>query len=116
MEMLFGLLMALSFTGALSVAESGREELRDMFIAALGCNLAWGFVDGVMYLIRTVVDRGRSLTLMRSVRGAADPQAGRARGRELAVAGRRRPGLADRDRGHPRPHRRAARACRRGPA
>ena len=78
MEMLFGLLMALSFTGALSVAESGREELREMFIAALGCNLAWGFVDGVMYLIRTVVDRGRSLTLMRSVREAADAPAGRA--------------------------------------
>ena len=78
MELLFGLLMALSFTGAVSVAESGREELRDMFIAALGCNLAWGFVDGVMYLIRTVVDRGRSMTLMRSVREAADAQAGRA--------------------------------------
>jgi hypothetical protein len=78
MELLFGLLMALSFTGALSVAEAGREDLRDMFIAALGCNLAWGFVDGIMYLIRTVVDRGRSLTLMRSVREAADPQAGRA--------------------------------------
>jgi len=78
MEMLFGLLMALSFTGAVSVAESGREELREMFIAALGCNLAWGFVDGVMYLIRTAVDRGRSLTLLRAVRDAADPQAGRA--------------------------------------
>ena len=78
MEMLFGLLMALSFTGALSVAESGREELRDMYIAALGCNLAWGFVDGVMYLIRTVVDRNRSLTLMRAVRGASDAEAGRA--------------------------------------
>jgi hypothetical protein len=77
MELLFGLLMALSFTGALSVAEAGREDLREMFIAALGCNLAWGFVDGVMYLIRTVVDRGRSLTLMRSVREAADAQAGR---------------------------------------
>ena len=70
MEMLFGLLMALSFTGAVSVAESGREELREMFIAALGCNLAWGFVDAVMYLVRTVVDRGRSLTLVRSVRDA----------------------------------------------
>jgi hypothetical protein len=78
MELLFGLLMALSFTGALSVAESGREDLREMFVAALGCNLAWGFVDAVMYLIRTAVDRGRSLTLMRSVRDAVDPQAGRA--------------------------------------
>jgi hypothetical protein len=78
MELLFGLLMALSFTGAVSVAESGQEQLREMFIAALGCNLAWGLVDGVMYLIRTVVDRGRSLTLVRSVRSAAGPTVGRA--------------------------------------
>ena len=78
MELVFGLLMALSFTGAISVAGSGREELREMFIAALGCNLAWGLVDAVMYLIRTVADRGRSLTLVRSVRSARDERAGRA--------------------------------------
>jgi len=78
METLFGLLMALSFAGAVSVAEAGRADLRAMFAAALGCNLAWGLVDAVMYLIRTFVDRGRSLTLIRSVRGAADPQGGRA--------------------------------------
>ena len=78
MELLFGLLMALSFTGAVSVAEAGREDLRKMFIAALGCNLAWGLVDAVMYLVRTTADRGRSLTLVRSVRNAAHAQAGRA--------------------------------------
>lgn len=78
MELLFGLLMALSFTGALSVAEAGRTEIREMFIAALGCNLAWGIVDAVMYLIRTIIDRGRSITLMHSVRGAPHAQAGRA--------------------------------------
>ena len=78
MELLFGLLMALSFTGAMSVAQSGREEVRELFITALGCNLAWGLVDAVMYLVRTVVARGRSLSLMRSVRAAADAQAGRA--------------------------------------
>jgi hypothetical protein len=42
---------------------------------ALGCNLAWGLVDAVMYLVRTATDRGRSLTLVRSVR-AADAEAG----------------------------------------
>lgn len=76
-EMLFGLLMALSFVGAVSVAETGREEIRELFIAAVGCNLAWGLVDAVMYLLRTVTDRGRGLTLVRSVRGAADAQTGR---------------------------------------
>jgi hypothetical protein len=77
-EMLFGLLMALSFTGAVSVTEAGREEVRVMFVAALGCNLAWGLVDAVMYLVRTVADRGRWLTLVHSVRAAPDAQTGRA--------------------------------------
>ncbi len=76
-ELLFGLFMALTFVGAISVAESGREEVRSMLAAALGCNLAWGLVDAVMYLVRTVTDRGRSLTLVRSVRAAADAAAGR---------------------------------------
>ena len=76
-ELLFGLFMALTFVGAVSVAESGREEIRSMLAAALGCNLAWGLVDAVMYLVRTVTDRGRLLTLVRSVRAAADAAAGR---------------------------------------
>jgi VIT1/CCC1 family predicted Fe2+/Mn2+ transporter len=76
-ELLFGLFMALTFVGAVSVAKGGREEIRAMFAAALGCNLAWGLVDAVMYLVRTVTDRGRSLTLVRSVRAAPDAETGR---------------------------------------
>ncbi len=76
-ELLFGLFMALTFVGAVSVAESGRDEIRAMFAAALGCNLAWGLVDAVMYLVRTVTDRGRSITLIRSVRETANAEAGR---------------------------------------
>ena len=75
-EMLFGLFMALTFVGAITVAESGDAEIRAMFIAALGCNLAWGLVDAVMYLVRTVTDRGRSLSLIRSVRDAPDAATG----------------------------------------
>ena len=71
-EMLFGLFMALTFVGAISVAESGDTQIRAMFIAALGCNLAWGLVDAVMYLVRTVTDRGRLISLIRSVREAPD--------------------------------------------
>ena len=76
-EMLFGLFMALTFVGAVSVADPGREQIREMFIAALGCNLAWGLVDAVMYLVRTVTDRGRSLTLAREVRASTDAETGR---------------------------------------
>ena len=77
-ELLFGLFMALTFVGAVSVAESGREEVRTMFAAALGCNLAWGLVDAVMYLVRTVTERGRLLTLVRDVKAAPDAETGRA--------------------------------------
>ncbi|MDH5207621.1 MAG: hypothetical protein OEW34_03205 [Burkholderiaceae bacterium] len=76
-ELLFGLFMALTFVGAVSAADSGGEEIRAMFVAALGCNLAWGLVDAVMYLVRTVTDRGKSLTLVRSVRAAPDAETGR---------------------------------------
>ena len=45
-EVLFGLIMVLTFTGSLSAAESGRAEVRTMLIGALGCNIAWGLIDG----------------------------------------------------------------------
>lgn len=75
-EMLFGLFMALTFIGVVTVADAGRDEVREMFVTALGCNLAWGLVDAVMYLVRTVTERGRQLTLVRSVK-AADAAGGR---------------------------------------
>lgn len=73
-EALFGLIMVLTFTGSLSVAEAGREDVRVMLIGALGCNLAWGIIDAVLYLMGCLADRGRSLTTLRAVRAAADPQ------------------------------------------
>ena len=74
-EVIFGLLMALTFTGSLSVATAGREDVRTMMIAALGCNLAWGLADAVMYLVRTVTERTRKRTLLAQLR-AADAAAG----------------------------------------
>src|SRR5512143_3806488 len=73
-EIVFGVLMALSFTGSLNVATAGREEVRTMMLAALGCNLAWGLVDAVMYLMATLTGRARNLTLLQRVRSAASPE------------------------------------------
>jgi VIT1/CCC1 family predicted Fe2+/Mn2+ transporter len=73
-EIIFGVLMALSFTGALNAATAGREEVRTMMLTALGCNLAWGLVDAVMYLVTTMTERGRNLTLLHVVRSASVPQ------------------------------------------
>ena len=77
-EMLFGLFMALTFIGAVSIADAGNGGIRKMLIAAIGCNLAWGLVDAVMYLVRTLTERGRRLSMVRAVRAAPDAAAGRA--------------------------------------
>jgi hypothetical protein len=76
-EVMFGLLMALTFTGTLSVASAGREEVRTMMLTALGCNIAWGLADAVMYLVRTVTARTRNRTLLRQIQAAVDAAAGR---------------------------------------
>jgi len=47
-ELLFGLIMVLTFTGSLSVAGAGRDDVHTMLISAFGCNLAWGIIDGVL--------------------------------------------------------------------
>ena len=73
-EVLFGLIMVLTFTGSLSVAEAGRAEVRTMLIGALGCNLAWGIIDGVLYLMGCLADKSRRLITLQGVRKATDPQ------------------------------------------
>lgn len=73
-EVLFGLIMVLTFTGSLSVAEAGREDIRTMLIGALGCNIAWGVIDGVLYLMGSLAEKGRNLKTYLAVRAAEDPQ------------------------------------------
>lgn len=76
-EVLFGLIMVLTFTGSLSIAEAGRDDVRAMLIGALGCNFAWGIIDGVLYLMGSMAERGQKLALFRSLRQAADPDTAR---------------------------------------
>lgn len=74
-EVLFGLIMVLTFTGSLSVAEAGREDVRTMLIGALGCNLAWGIIDGILYLMGCLAEKGRGLIALRTARRSNDPAA-----------------------------------------
>jgi hypothetical protein len=71
-EVLFGLIMALTFTTTLSVATAGREDVQIMLLGALGCNVAWGFVDGVFYILGALAERHRNAGIMRQVRTATD--------------------------------------------
>jgi hypothetical protein len=73
-EVLFGLIMVLTFTGSLSVYEAGREDVRTMLVGALGCNLAWGLIDAVFYLMGCLAEKSRWLSTFRAVREATDPE------------------------------------------
>jgi hypothetical protein len=72
-EILFGLIMVLTFTGSISVAEGGDTDTATVLAAAIGCNLAWGLVDAAMFLIAKFADRARGLSLFRSLRQTREP-------------------------------------------
>lgn len=74
-EVLFGLIMALTFTTTFEVATAGRADVRTMLIGALGCNLAWGLVDGVMFVVTRSVERYRFYSTIRAVQAAPETEA-----------------------------------------
>jgi hypothetical protein len=69
-EVLFGLIMVLTFTGSLSAAESGQAEVRAMLVGALGCNLAWGLIDAIMYLMSSLAERAADQRMIAAVQRA----------------------------------------------
>src|SRR6185295_2026037 len=76
-EILFGLIMALSFTCSINIATRGPAQIRELLIGAIGCNLAWGIVDATMYLIGVLARKCRSKKMFDAVRNSS--QASKAR-------------------------------------
>src|SRR5207248_4575004 len=72
-EVLFALIMVLTFTCSFSVADAGREQVRTMLLGALGCNLAWGIIDAVFYLMACFSKRGRGLLTLGALRQVSSP-------------------------------------------
>jgi hypothetical protein len=73
-EVLFGLIMVLSFTGAISASTDAREDVRELLWAALGCNIAWGLVDAIMYLMNIGIERGHSIAIIKRIRESLSPE------------------------------------------
>jgi len=73
-EVLFGLIMTLTFTlgAGLVIEDEGREGARQLLVAVVGCNVAWGIIDGALYILGQLFMRGRIRRLARSVHNAAD--------------------------------------------
>lgn len=84
-EALFGLIMTLTFTlGADLVIEAqGREGARQMLFGILGCNLAWGLIDGVLYVLGCAFEHGRLHRIGTEVQAANPPRAHRLVAAEL---------------------------------
>jgi len=76
-EALFGLIMVLTFTCSISVAETARDDIRTMLYGAVGCNLAWGIIDAIFYLMACLAERGKGLVTLRAVRRAPGAEEGR---------------------------------------
>lgn len=71
-EMLFGLIMTLTFTLGAGAFFGGAEGAsRDLLIATIGCNIAWGIIDAALMLFNTVFDRSRLARLGTAIAGTS---------------------------------------------
>jgi len=71
-EILFGLIMALTFTCTISITDSDKATVDEMLFGALSCNIAWGLVDAVMYIMMVRTDKGRGFAIFNFVRRSKD--------------------------------------------
>ena len=59
-EILFGLIMTLTFTLGAGAYFGGSEgATRELLYATIGCNIAWGIIDAALMLFNTIFDRSR---------------------------------------------------------
>jgi hypothetical protein len=72
-EILFGLVMVLTITCSFSVGSGGRTEVREMLVGALGCNIAWGAIDAVLYWLACFYAHGQKIVALRAARDAENP-------------------------------------------
>ena len=77
-EILFGLIMTLTFTlgAGIMIQDEGREGARQLLIAVIGCNVAWGIIDGALYMVGELFGRSRLRRLGQSIRRAPTPAEG----------------------------------------
>lgn len=73
-ELLFGLIMLLTYTGSISVTSDNRGEVNELLWAALACNFAWGLVDAIMYIMENKIERGHFFKLIKKLRNAKNKE------------------------------------------
>lgn len=76
-EIIFGLIMVLTFTCTMSAATSGLQEVETVLWAALGCNVAWGIIDAFFYIFSVMMYRGEGLNTLHHLRNARSDEEAR---------------------------------------
>jgi VIT1/CCC1 family predicted Fe2+/Mn2+ transporter len=72
-ETLCGLIMVLTFTlGAGLTLEDAPGAATSLLLAAIGCNLAWGIIDGVLYVLTAMSQRSARVRFIHAVHQAPD--------------------------------------------
>lgn len=71
--MLFGLIMALTLTaGARLLSNSQAVDAVGLAAALVGCNLAWGIIDAVFYLLGARFNRNQRVQFLHKLQAVAD--------------------------------------------
>ncbi len=69
-ELLFGLIMSLTLTlGARLLSQRPDIEPHELVVALVGCNIAWGIIDAVLYLMGSVFSRNMRVHFVRRLKG-----------------------------------------------
>lgn len=76
-EVICALVMVLSFTATTSATFEGTTP-HALLIAVLGCNIAWGIVDGATYVMGNLLNRGLRSRLIRALKRDPDDSQARA--------------------------------------
>jgi hypothetical protein len=79
LELIYGLLIVMTFTMAFRAIDANAfpralaiESVNRLFIAAFGCTIAWGLIDGVIYMLTCVAERGEAQRMLKAVKEAPD--------------------------------------------
>ena len=83
-EAMYSVLIVLTFTLAFQISQERdaapapeeASQISQLFLAALGCAVAWGLIDGIMYIATAMFDRGQSHRLVEAIRSATTAQEG----------------------------------------
>lgn len=80
-EIIYGVLIVMTFTMAFRAFEANflpeaalAKGVNHLFIAAFGCTIAWGFIDGVISVLTSLAERGEKHRMIKAIRRAPDEQ------------------------------------------